>query len=290
MGAIQHDTVVSVPFTPIPNELLRDRELSARDILVYSMMRSHKSGWRQSVRQLAESVGMTQVTVRAALKVLIARGWVLKIDDGWMLAQERGEFNSPTTEAQHTANATTAATQSPASDEPTGPSELKTNPPGGIKINSQEGLKINPHNKNNNKTKNNNPPGLQAALPPEGIPATPAQPTPTKPTKGTHLPDGWMPTHATVEAMRSQFPHLTPQQFRQIHDEFTDYFTSVTGWRATKKNWDATWRNWVRRAASERRYQPQQPTGYAGGGMQAKMDNIAASLAEAKRLYGGGAA
>ena len=58
-----------------------------------------------------------------------------------------------------------------------------------------------------------------------------------------------MPSQATIDKMKLQFPFATREWFRNQHDVFTDYWNAKTGQDATKRDWDATWRNWIRRAA-----------------------------------------
>jgi len=73
----------------------------------------------------------------------------------------------------------------------------------------------------------------------------PAQ-KPTKASRGTRLPDGWMPPRAVIEEMNRLAPHVD-QQWE--HSKFTDYWKAQPGQRGVKRDWDATYRNWIRKAA-----------------------------------------
>ncbi|QFG11129.1 replication initiation protein [Mycobacterium phage Xula] len=75
--------------------------------------------------------------------------------------------------------------------------------------------------------------------------SAPAAPT-AKASRGSRLPEGWMPDEATIAAMREQFPHV---DLRAEHEKFTDYWRAAAGAKGRKADWTATWRNWIRRAA-----------------------------------------
>ena len=62
-------------------------------------------------------------------------------------------------------------------------------------------------------------------------------------TRGTRLPDGWMPSPAVKAQIASERPDL---DLRREHENFTDYWRSVAGRTGVKLDWDATWRRWMR--------------------------------------------
>ena len=72
-----------------------------------------------------------------------------------------------------------------------------------------------------------------------------------KGTRGSRLPNDWVPSDDDVAFCKTERPDL---DWRQVAAEFRDYWTAKSGKDAAKTKWDATWRNWVRRqrAASGR--------------------------------------
>lgn len=88
-----------------------------------------------------------------------------------------------------------------------------------------------------------------AAEPPDvGEPASQQAAPPTKKsTRGTRLPEGWLPSPELVEAMRRELPDLDT---KFEHKRFVDHWKAATGRTATKADWPATWRNWMREAHS----------------------------------------
>lgn len=74
--------------------------------------------------------------------------------------------------------------------------------------------------------------------------------------RGTRIGKDWIPSKATVDQMREQFPHL---DLKAINTEFVDYWVGIPGARGRKSDWDATWRNRVREVAG--RQQPQRTNG-----------------------------
>ncbi|AER48441.1 replication initiation protein [Mycobacterium phage Babsiella] len=82
---------------------------------------------------------------------------------------------------------------------------------------------------------------------PQNLPVAHSAPgAPSKSTRGSRLPEGWMPDDETIAAMRQQFPHV---DLRAEHEKFTDYWRGAAGAKGRKADWTATWRNWIRRAA-----------------------------------------
>jgi hypothetical protein len=75
----------------------------------------------------------------------------------------------------------------------------------------------------------------------------PETPTKSASTRGTRLPEGWMPRPKTVEQIKAEFPHSTSDQIRTEHNQFTDWAASCSTKAAVKRDWDAAWRTWMRR-------------------------------------------
>ena len=63
-------------FTPLPNALIRDPNVSHKAVRVYAFLRSHSDGWRINVRNIAEALGVSKDTVNTAINELEALGYV----------------------------------------------------------------------------------------------------------------------------------------------------------------------------------------------------------------------
>lgn len=74
-------------------------------------------------------------------------------------------------------------------------------------------------------------------------------------TRGSRIPDSYMPTDSTIQAMRQEFPNVTRQEWESEHRQFCDYWQSQSGAKATKVDWDATWRGWMRREFRKPQYE-----------------------------------
>ena len=85
---------------------------------------------------------------------------------------------------------------------------------------------------------------------PGGSEPLPVADKPAPGSRGTRLPDNWMPSESTIQAMRKQFPYVNLQA---EHEKFTDHWIGQPGAKGRKANWDATWRNWIRRTAENAR-------------------------------------
>lgn len=81
---------------------------------------------------------------------------------------------------------------------------------------------------------------LEARLPrAELVPVT------TKATRGSRLPEGWMPDPLVIMKMRDELK-VSGDVLRYAHLKFVDYFMSVPGQKGVKIDWDRTWCNWMR--------------------------------------------
>lgn len=65
-------------YTPIPNDLLRNPDVSHKAVRVYGFLRSHKSGWMLNVRAVATQLGMSKNTVSSAMQELETLGYVTR--------------------------------------------------------------------------------------------------------------------------------------------------------------------------------------------------------------------
>jgi hypothetical protein len=64
-------------------------------------------------------------------------------------------------------------------------------------------------------------------------------------TKGTPLPDDWLPSDESRNYARKL--NLSEEQIQGAHESFCNHFDSVSGQKAIKRNWDAAWCLWMRR-------------------------------------------
>lgn len=67
-------------------------------------------------------------------------------------------------------------------------------------------------------------------------------------TRGSRLPDAWVPAPDVIAQMRSDHPHI---DLKVEHAKFVDYWQGKAGRDARKADWNATWRNWIRRAVEQ---------------------------------------
>ena len=66
-----------------------------------------------------------------------------------------------------------------------------------------------------------------------------------KPAKKNHpIPEDWMPKQSTIDKMRAERPDLN---LEAEHQNFMDYWQSITGAKARKADWDKTWLVWMRK-------------------------------------------
>lgn len=65
-------------YTPIPNELLRNPEVSHKAVRVYGFLRSHRSGWKLNVRAVSTQLCMAKNTVSSAIQELETLGYVTR--------------------------------------------------------------------------------------------------------------------------------------------------------------------------------------------------------------------
>lgn len=65
-------------YTQIPNEMFRTPGIKSRAVHVYGNLRSHRSGWKTNVRNVADSTGLSKPTVMGAIDDLIGMGYITR--------------------------------------------------------------------------------------------------------------------------------------------------------------------------------------------------------------------
>ncbi|MDU0478365.1 helix-turn-helix domain-containing protein [Staphylococcus chromogenes] len=65
-------------YTPIPNELIRNPDVSHKAVRVYAFLRSHADGWKLNVRALATQLHASTTTVNKAIQELEDLGYVVR--------------------------------------------------------------------------------------------------------------------------------------------------------------------------------------------------------------------
>jgi len=71
---------------------------------------------------------------------------------------------------------------------------------------------------------------------------------PKSSTRGTRLPEGWMPKDESVAQIKAEFPGVLSDDLTREHRKFSDYFLGAPGQKGVKVNWDSAWKNWMRTA------------------------------------------
>jgi hypothetical protein len=67
-------------------------------------------------------------------------------------------------------------------------------------------------------------------------------------TRGTRLPENWLPRGATIDKMGIELD-VREDVLAWEHRRFVDYWLSAPGQKGVKLDWDRAWCNWMRRAA-----------------------------------------
>lgn len=63
-------------FTQVPNQVIRDQDLSLQAKGIYAWMRSHQDGWKTNIRNMAKSLGISPTTAQKYVKELLDAGYV----------------------------------------------------------------------------------------------------------------------------------------------------------------------------------------------------------------------
>lgn len=67
-------------------------------------------------------------------------------------------------------------------------------------------------------------------------------------TRGTRLPEGYVPRNDTIEKMADELS-VKQTALGVEHRRFCDYFYSAPGQKGVKVDWDRAWCNWMRNAS-----------------------------------------
>lgn len=67
--------------------------------------------------------------------------------------------------------------------------------------------------------------------------------------RGSRLPKDWIPNDDEIMFCKQERPDLN---WRDVANQFRDYWVAKAGKDAAKTDWPATWRNWVRRQQAPR--------------------------------------
>lgn len=67
--------------------------------------------------------------------------------------------------------------------------------------------------------------------------------------RGTRLPKDWLPNDEEILFCKQERPDLN---WRDVANQFRDYWVAKAGKDGSKTDWPATWRNWVRRQQASR--------------------------------------
>lgn len=76
-------------------------------------------------------------------------------------------------------------------------------------------------------------------------------------TKGSRLPEGWVPTRTDAN-LKAEATH-DPAWLRRELERFHDHWAAAAGSKGVKVNWDSTWRNWIKNAEDRTRRTGNQP-------------------------------
>lgn len=61
--------------------------------------------------------------------------------------------------------------------------------------------------------------------------------------KGSRLPDDWQPTDEMIAYCKTKRPDL---DYKEVAENFRDWWIAQPGQKGVKRDWSATWRTWVR--------------------------------------------
>lgn len=125
MATIKQGPAPEDHYAMIPNAFARSSTIPARAKTVYLYIRSHRTGWSLSTDRIADALGMSPTTVKAAIRDLEQSGWVTRTQvhgDGGTFGSceytvhsmpvDRGTDSVPRTVVQKTAGGLTASGKS----------------------------------------------------------------------------------------------------------------------------------------------------------------------------------
>lgn len=211
-------------------EWLRAQRPDPAEVVVYLGLAAHGKfnpatgrydECRPSIPTLAEEIGLSENTVRKAIRSLLGRG---ALEAGGKRYDERGS-------QLPTVYRVVFGMLTPPQDLNQGgsagePGVVQPDTPGVVP-----------------KSEGNPEPSTQNPLP-----------RPSASPRGTRLPEDWEPDEKTLAwcaetlVPGGRWSAASREFVRREHDKFSDYWKAKAGQGATKRDWDATWRNWMRRA------------------------------------------
>jgi hypothetical protein len=183
---------------------------------------------RPSIPTLAEETGLSENTLRKAIRSLLQRGALLA--GGKRYDEKGGQL--PTVYRVVFGVVTPPQNLNQGGADPEG-GPVQADTPGGV-----------PKSEGNQEPPTNNP-----------------TPKPSASPRGSRLPEGWMPGQHLVDWCAAElvpggrWSEHTRDFVRRQTGKFADYWRAAPGQRGVKKDWDATWRNWMR-TAFERDFRP----------------------------------
>ncbi|WP_066584614.1 helix-turn-helix domain-containing protein [Corynebacterium provencense] len=218
MATIKQGPAPEDHYAMIPNAFARSSTIPSRAKTVYLYIRSHRTGWSLSTDRIADALGMSPTTIKAAIRDLEQSGWVTRTQvhgDGGMFGNceytvhsmpvDRGTDSVPRTVGQKTAGGLTASGKS------------------------------DPHKKTipSKKTKGEED---QPPVVPQGD--KPKRRKPRHP-----ITEDWTPRPDVVQQMAEECPGVD-----QAHElaQMRDHFLASAG---TSTDWNLNYRKWVRNAA-----------------------------------------
>lgn len=213
---------------PIPHSTTHIRE---RLVLVYLADRHNVDTgvcW-PSIGRIARDLGVSEPTVRKALRELETLGLITPASPDWAVGCPKGRRPNVWELSLETVRGKDGLT-----------------PKDGFT--PKDGLTPEGETRVNPTPKDGFTPPLNTGLP---KPKENPKPTQSKnPKVAQALPEGWMPDQRVIDQMRAECPGV---DLAAEHRKFTDYFISVAGERGRKKDWNAAWRNWIRRVGESPR-------------------------------------
>ena len=214
-------------YTQVPNEIFRTPGIRSRAVHVFGNLRSHRSGWKTNIRNVAQSTGLSNNTVMAAINDLIELGYIERQE----LPGARGRFATYKYRVLDVPCLKNEDRKEPSQKVRQEPSQKVRQEP----VSKSKTLK---KNSSKNTTKEDQREGASA-------PAADAPPPATSKRLARELPENWRPDPHVWEQMAQQRPDV---DLELEHAKFCDYWPSQPGSRSRKKDWNATWRNWIRNA------------------------------------------
>ena len=75
-GIVKIHKLGDVPFTQIPNELIRDSAITSNAVRLYAYLASHSDGYDLAYQQIERQTDLGEHAIRQAIKLLVSAGWL----------------------------------------------------------------------------------------------------------------------------------------------------------------------------------------------------------------------